>query len=81
MTPGAVLSSLESRGVCLLLDPSAPSGLRVRAPRGVVTPAVAERIRQAAAIVCGVTRASWWPAIRRRLRQEPVRIGQISAVN
>jgi hypothetical protein len=42
------LSSLESCGVEVLLDPAAPSGLRVRAPRGLVTADLAQRIRQAA---------------------------------
>lgn len=48
MTAAAFLESLTARGVQLLPDPSAPSGLRYRAPRGLVTPAVAQRIRAAA---------------------------------
>jgi hypothetical protein len=47
MTPAQVLSSLEARGVRLVPDPAAPSGFRAVAPRGVVTPRVAAKIRAA----------------------------------
>lgn len=41
------LESLQSRGVQLIPDSSAPSGVRATAPRGVVTAKVAARIREA----------------------------------
>ena len=48
MTAAALLESLTARGVQLLPDPSAPSGLRYRAPLGVVNAQVAQSIRLAA---------------------------------
>lgn len=48
MTAITFLYALRERGVELLLDPEAPSGLRYRAPRGVVTVRVADTIRRSA---------------------------------
>ena len=51
MTAIAFLDDLRERRVELLLDPAAPSGLRYRVPRGVVTATVAERIRRTAPLL------------------------------
>jgi hypothetical protein len=47
MNAPAFLESLQSRGVQLVPDASAPSGVRALAPPGVVTAKVAARIREA----------------------------------
>ncbi|MGC4044265.1 MAG: hypothetical protein QM758_10740 [Armatimonas sp.] len=47
MTPSAYLDSLNARGVELIADSTAPSGVTVRAPRGMLTPKLAERIKSA----------------------------------
>jgi hypothetical protein len=66
VTAHQFLESLSARGIALVVEPRAPSGIKLVAPPGVITPEVAGRIKRALpALRPLLQKEARWQEIRR----------------